>query len=72
VRNEKDFLKSIGQRLKEIRLKKGLTLEDIEELGFPSWRHLQKLESGKNFTMVTLFRLCEAYDISPNEFFKNL
>lgn len=49
-----------------------LTLEKVEELGFPSWRHLQKLEAGKNFTLSTLHRLSLVYEMSPSEILKGL
>lgn len=65
--NEKDKLAQIGKRLRAIRLKKGLTLEQVEERGFPSWRHLQKIEAGKNFTMATLLRLAETYRMRPSD-----
>ncbi len=42
------FLKTLGLHLRKIRLEKGWTLEQTEEHGWPSWRHLQKIEAGKN------------------------
>lgn len=72
MKNDKENLKRIGQRLREIRLKRGLTLEQVEERGFPSWRHLQKLEAGKNFTMVTLAKLGEAYGMNLSEILKGV
>jgi len=68
--SDKKFLKALGLKLREIRLKKGWTLEETEEHGWTSWRHLQKIESGKNITVLTLKRLCEMYDIEPNTLFK--
>lgn len=49
-----------------------MTLEQVEELGFPSWRHLQKLEAGKNFTILTLMKICKVYGMSPSEILKGL
>jgi transcriptional regulator with XRE-family HTH domain len=69
---ESIFLKRLGLRLREIRQSKGWTLEDTEEHGYISWRHLQKIEAGKNFTMVTLFRLGRLYKIEMSELFKDL
>jgi transcriptional regulator with XRE-family HTH domain len=61
------FLKRLGLRLRQIRNEKDLTLEDVEARGYPSWRHLQKVEAGKNFNVVTLYRLSRVYKMSLNE-----
>ena len=56
-------LKRLGLRLREIRNEKGWTLEETEEHGWPSWRHLQKIEAGKNITMATLWKLSKTYKV---------
>lgn len=61
------YLKKLGLRLRQIRLDKGWTLEETEEHGWPSWRHLQKIESGKNITIATLIRLSMVYKMSPKD-----
>ncbi len=61
------YLKKLGLRLREIRMQKGWTLEETEEHGWPSWRHLQKIESGKNITLSTLFRLSLVYKMTPKD-----
>jgi len=61
------FLKKLGQRLREIRLEKGWTLEQTEEHGWSSWRHLQKIESGKNINVSTLYKLSLVYKIPVKE-----
>ena len=58
---EEKFLKAVGTKLRAIRLEKGWTLEEAEEHGWPNWRHLQKIESGKNFTIITLKKLSQLY-----------
>jgi transcriptional regulator with XRE-family HTH domain len=63
------FLKKLGLRLREIRLSKGWTLEQVEEHGWPSWRHLQKIEAGKNVTIVTLWKLAKIYKINLSDLF---
>ncbi len=60
------FLKKLGQRLREIRTSKGWTLEQAEEYGWPNWRHLQKIETGKNVTILTLKRLCDLYKVDAH------
>jgi transcriptional regulator with XRE-family HTH domain len=63
------FLKKLGLSLRAIRLKKGWTLEETEEHGWPSWRHLQKIESGKNITIQTLWKLSRVYKINLSNLF---
>ncbi len=59
--SEEKFLKALGERLRSIRLEKGWTLEETEEHGWPNWRHLQKIETGKNFNVSTLHKLAKLY-----------
>lgn len=69
---DKKFLKTLGLKLREIRLKKGWTLEETEEHGWPSWRHLQKIESGKNITVLTLKKIASVYKIDLSDLFSEL
>lgn len=66
------FLNAIGSRLREIRKSKGWTLEETEEHGWPNWRHLQKIESGKNVTLATIRKLVLLYKIKLSELFKSI
>lgn len=70
--SEEKFLKALGAKLRAIRLQKGWTLEDTEEHGWPNWRHLQKLESGKNFTVATLKKLSKLYNKQLADLLKDL
>lgn len=67
-----EYLKRLGQRLREIRLAKKWTLEETENHGWPSWRHLQKIESGKNITIATLWKICKVYKISMEDLLKGV
>jgi len=60
-------LKKFGLKVREIRQKKGWTLEETEEHGWPNWRHLQKIEAGKNITLATLFKICDVLGVSSSE-----
>jgi transcriptional regulator with XRE-family HTH domain len=61
-------LKALGDRIRTLRLGKKLTLEQVEERGFPSWKHLQATEYGrKNLTITSLFRLAEALGVDPKD-----
>ena len=68
----KKFLKKLGLRLRSLRNQRNLTLEDTEELGIKSWKHLQKIESGRNVTVVTLLQLAKIYKVHPSELLKGL
>ena len=69
---DRRFLRKLGTRLRETRVKKGWTLEQAEEHGWPSWQHLQKVEAGKNLTAITLRRIALLYRISLSELFDKL
>lgn len=62
--DEKRFLKRLGLHLRDLREKKGWTLEECEEHGWTSWRHLQRIESGKNVTIISLVRVADLYGVS--------
>lgn len=65
--SEDKFLKALGARLRSIRLEKGWTLEETEEHGWPNWRHLQKIELGKNVTVTTLYRVSKLYKVELSD-----
>ena len=68
----KKFSKALGLRVRALRNEKGWTLEQAEDHGWPSWRHLQKIEAGKNITIQTLVNLANLFDIRPSELLKGL
>lgn len=69
---DKAFLKALGARLREIRLQKGWTLEETEEHGWTNWRHLQKIETGKNITILTLLKVSKLYGMTLSSLLKSL
>lgn len=73
TRTEKAYFKKLGLRLRELRNKRGLTLEDTEEHGVKSWKHLQRIEAGEaNITMATLLQLSKIYRVDPSDVLKGL
>jgi DNA-binding Xre family transcriptional regulator len=59
--------------LKEFGLIKGWSLEDTEEHGWPSWQHMQKVETGqKNITILTIKKICELYKVKFSDLFQDL
>lgn len=65
---ERKFLKDFGQVLKSEREAQKLTLYEIEDRGYPSWQHWQKLEHGlRDLKFTTLLRVANALKIHPGE-----
>jgi transcriptional regulator with XRE-family HTH domain len=61
-------IKKLGARVRAARIARGWTLEDAEENGWPSWQHLQQVETGeKNVNFTTLLRLLTFYKLDPND-----
>ena len=66
------FLKRLGAKVRSYRVKQQWTLEATEEQGWISWRHLQRIESGKNVNVLTLRRICKLYGITLSDLFSGL
>ncbi len=65
------FFKQFGNRCKEIRLKKGLTQEDMADYGF-STRFYQRIEAGKPIHFKTVLKLSQVFSMPLSELFKGL
>jgi transcriptional regulator with XRE-family HTH domain len=62
--------KRFATKLRQLRLKKGLTQEDMVTFGF-NYRHYQRLESGNHSpNLLTLVRLGRVFSVKPLEFFE--
>ena len=60
----------LGKRIKELRIKKRLTQEQLAEMTDMGERNLSKIECGINFVSAdTLAKLTQALDVSPKELF---
>jgi transcriptional regulator with XRE-family HTH domain len=62
----------LGQKIRELRYKKGWTLEDTEDHGWPSWRHMQTVETGKNITFHTLIAIANLYGVRPSSLLEDI
>jgi transcriptional regulator with XRE-family HTH domain len=72
VNNEEEF-KAISLRLKELRKSKGYN--NYEHIAFElnmSRSAYWKLESGKNFEIKTLIKVCKLLEITLEDFFKGI
>jgi transcriptional regulator with XRE-family HTH domain len=56
----------LGRHVRELRVKHGLTQEDMMDRGF-SLRHYQRIEAGRSITLATLWKLARAFDIDPRD-----
>ncbi|MEJ7609101.1 MAG: helix-turn-helix domain-containing protein [Bryobacteraceae bacterium] len=57
------FFRALGHRVRSYRTERNLTQEDMISYGF-SLRHWQMIEAGRPVTVVTLLRVCDAFDVS--------
>ncbi|MFM2625783.1 transcriptional regulator [Vibrio parahaemolyticus] len=63
----------VGQKIKEIRKKKSLTIQELSEKSGMSVGHISRLENGlKSPTISTLERLAKALDVPIVYFFSLL
>jgi hypothetical protein len=65
------FYRALGQRLKQLRKKKGYTQEDMISFGF-GLRHWQQIEGGHPINISTLLRICEAFDLRAWQIIRGL
>jgi transcriptional regulator with XRE-family HTH domain len=65
------FLASLGAKIKEIRLKKEMTQNELAILCNFEKASMSRIESGKtNITVLTLRRISKALDVEMTEFFQ--
>lgn len=68
---EADLARFLGRRLREIRLKKGLRQQDVQDRGI-SYKYYQRIEEGKvNPTLRSLEKLALALGVSVFDFFQS-
>jgi transcriptional regulator with XRE-family HTH domain len=68
--NDEKFFKKLGARIKELRLERGKTQEDMMSC-FPL-RFYQRIEAGKSIHMKTALKVCNAFGITLEKLFKDL
>jgi DNA-binding XRE family transcriptional regulator len=74
ARNAPEVLKAcvdLGKRIRAIRLRKGLTLEQAAPLARVDWKHLQVIEQGKtNTTVASLVGIAAALEVPLAKLFE--
>jgi transcriptional regulator with XRE-family HTH domain len=60
------FFRALGHRIRSYRTERRLSQEDMISYGF-SVRHWQMIEAGRPTTVFTLLRICDAFEIQPEQ-----
>ena len=60
------FLRALGHRIRSYRTERKLSQEDMISYGF-SVRHWQMIEAGRPTTLITLLRVCETFQVTPEQ-----
>jgi len=70
--NFENEAKRLGKRIQELRKKRGLRQEDMEEFGI-SYKYYQRIESPGshpvNITLKTLLKIARALEVEVSDFF---
>jgi transcriptional regulator with XRE-family HTH domain len=72
---DKRILKLLGNRVREIREKKKLSVYDItgEDMSIKSRQHWQAIENGqKNVNITTAFKVARTLEVDAEELFRGL
>ncbi len=68
--NLKPFFKRLGGDLRERRIRRHLTQEDMIAHGFAA-RHWQQIETGRPITLRTLLKACAVFGVRPSAVLRN-
>jgi len=71
VVNQEKFFRALGQRIRDLRKRKGYSQEDMISFEF-SARHWQQIEAGRPVTVTTLLRICDTFHVSMERLVKGL
>lgn len=63
-RDFQELCRALGRRVRELRLERQMTQEDMMDHGF-SVRHYQRIEAGWPATFATIWKLARAFQVSP-------
>jgi transcriptional regulator with XRE-family HTH domain len=66
-----DTLKRFGDKVRELRVKKGLSQEQLAELSGLHRTYISSLELGKrNVSLINIFALAKALGVTPDKLLK--
>lgn len=67
-----DILKRFGEKVREIRTKKGLSQEELAELSGLHRTYISSLELGKrNVSLINIYALANALGVTPDKLLKS-
>lgn len=67
-----DTLKKFGERVRELRIKKGLSQEELAEISGLHRTYISSLELGKrNVSLINVFALAKALGVAPDKLLKS-
>lgn len=67
-----DNLKRFGERIRELRIKKGLSQEQLAELSGLHRTYISSLELGKrNVSLINIYVLAKALGVTPDKLLKS-
>ncbi|MNK00447.1 anaerobic benzoate catabolism transcriptional regulator [compost metagenome] len=68
---DKNFLNALGNRVRELRLARNMTQEDLGFLVGNSGKQIGRIERGENnVTTCMIYQISKALEIPMNEFFQ--
>lgn len=66
-----DTLKRFGDKVRELRIKKGLSQEQLAELSGLHRTYISSVELGKrNVSLINIFALAKALGVTPDKLLK--
>ena len=66
-----DTLKRFGDKVRELRIKKGLSQEQLAELSGLHRTYISSVELGKrNVSLINIFALAKALGVTPDKLIK--
>lgn len=66
--NDRELLRAIGRRIREERVRAGLTQECLAELAGIHWKTLGRIERAEfAFSIIIFSRLAQHLDVNPTE-----
>lgn len=70
VRNEDD-LRKFGEKVREFRIQKGMTMQELADLSDIEYSQISRIERGIiNTSLSNMFIIAKVLDIKPKEFFE--
>lgn len=68
-----EIVNQFGERVRELRIEKGLSMERLAELAETEYSQIARIESGKiNTTISTAYRLAKGLGIELKELFEGI